>query len=256
MKKNFRIKNNEKILKSGVVTYISLSLCFVFWELAVYLSDVSSIVIIKPSEIYPTLFENSAIFLVELGFTFKEVVVGWMIGNLAGLAVAIIIFGFKLVSKMIVGLAVMVNAVPLIALSAIISGFMGTGPASKIFIVAIVCFFPMLITALTSFAAIGRDFISLFDTFAAKPYTKFLLLILPSAMPQLMVSLKVSFIIAVSTAIVSEFFGAHGGIGQFILARKGFYDLPMVWGAIFYIILFSALGYFFLSVVQKKLFNW
>ncbi len=248
--------NKNKLLKTAIVTYISLTLLLIIWELTVYFTKVSSIIIVKPSEIYPVIFENSPIFIKEVIFTFTEAFGGWFLGSMVGFCVAALIYSFKSFSKLTVALAVLLNAVPLVALSAITSGFMGTGQGSKIFIVAIICFFPMLITVLTAFQNVGKEHNNLFATFSTKPIQKFIKLTLPHSLPFIMVTLKVNSVLAISTAIVSEFFGAHGGIGQFILARKGFYDLPMVWGAIFYIVIVGAVFYLILSLIQKLFIKW
>lgn len=248
--------HRKKFLKTTIVTYISLSLLLIIWELTVYFTNVSSIIIVRPSEIYPVIFESSSIFIKEVLFTFGEAFGGWFIGSFLGFSVATSVFSFKLFSKVIVTIAVLINAIPLVALSAITSGFMGTGQESKMLIVSIICFFPMLVTVLTAFQGVSKDHNNLFATFSTNPFQKFIKLTLPHSLPFIMITLKVNSVLAISTAIVSEFFGAHGGIGQFILARKGFYDLPMVWGAIFYIVIIGAVFYMFLSVIQKKFIKW
>jgi NitT/TauT family transport system permease protein len=222
----------------------------------VYFTNASSIVIVKPSEIYPVIFANVAVFLKEIQFTFTESICGWLAGGVVGFVLATAIFPFKTLAKIIVSLAVLINAVPLIALAAILGGFMGTGQGAKIFIVAIVCFFPMLITVLKAFQSVSKDQHNLFATYSSSPIQKFCKLILPASLPAIMTTLRINAVLSISTAIVSEFFGAHGGIGQFILARKGFYDLPMVWGAIFYIIVFGSIYYGILTAIQKYFIKW
>jgi len=92
----------------------------------------------------------------------------------------------------------------------------------------------------------------LFKTYNSSPLQRFIKLIVPHSLPAIFTALRTNVVLAMTTAIVSEFFGAHGGIGQFILSRKGFYDLPMVWAAIFFTVLGGTLFYGFIGLIQKK----
>jgi NitT/TauT family transport system permease protein len=151
----------------------------------------------------------------------------------------------------VIGLGVLINAIPLIALVAILGGFIGTGQNAKAVIVGIVCFFPMLITSINTFMMVNGDFRKLFKIYNCNKAQTFFKLILPSSVPTILTVLKINVITAMTTAIVSEFFGAHGGIGQLIIARKGFYDLPMVWAAIFYIIIAGLIFYALAEILKR-----
>lgn len=234
----------------------SLIAAILLWELFVNVSGISPIVLVKPSDIVPVIFSNYQLLLKELIYTFSEAFWGWLIANTAAFLLAIVISTFKPLAKSVISLGVVINAIPLIALAAILGGFVGTDQNAKTVIVAILCFFPMLIVATSAFSNVNGDYKNLFKTYNSKRSQTFLKLILPSSLPAIFTVLKLNVINAISTAVVSEFFGAHGGIGQFILARKGFFDLPMVWAAIFFIILAGSVFYFSVELARKLVINW
>lgn len=234
----------------------SVGIFFIFWELFVKYSDISSIVLVAPSEILPVLTDNYETLTKELKYTSEEVLYGWFWGNLIALVTSIIIFSYKKISDSVISLGVIVNAVPLIALAAILGGFIGTDQNAKTVIVAILCFFPMLIVATTAFKKVNGDYKRLFDTYYSSRKVTFIKLIFPASLPAIFTVLKLNVINAITTAIVSEFFGAHGGIGQFILARKGFYDLPMVWAGIFFIVISGSMFYFGIDLAKKLIIKW
>ncbi|MBD3279993.1 ABC transporter permease subunit [Candidatus Dojkabacteria bacterium] len=246
----------QKTGRAVLTSYLSFSLIILSWELIVYLTDASKIVIVKPSEIYPVIFENSDILLEELLFTFEEVVFGWFFGNLIAFVTATLIYRSKELSSILVSISVTINAIPLIALAAILGGMIGTDQTGKTVIVALLCFFPMFISALKGFTSIDRQELNLMRTYAANDIQKYLKLILPSSLPYIANTLKINVIVAIFAAVVSEFFGAHGGIGDLILAEKGLYDLPMVWAAIFYIIIAGSLFYFSIDILNKLIVPW
>lgn len=249
-------KKSIKKITDLIIMSFSLGMFFIIWELFVKYSDISSIVLVAPSEILPVITDNYETLLKELKYTSEEVLFGWFWGNLIALTASIIIFSFKKVSDSVISLGVIVNAVPLIALAAILGGFIGTDQNAKTVIVAILCFFPMLIVATTAFKRVNGDYRRLFDSYNSSKKVTFIKLIFPASLPAVFTVLKLNVVNAITTAIVSEFFGAHGGIGQFILARKGFYDLPMVWAGIFFIVISGCLFYFSIDFAKKLFIKW
>jgi NitT/TauT family transport system permease protein len=213
---------------------------------------ISPIVLVKPTQILPVIINNVPLLLSELGITMTEAFFGWLIGSSIALLTTSVIFSFKKVTKIITSFSIVVNAVPLIALSAILGGFIGTDQNAKTVIVALLCYFPILIVSLTAFTTIDENFMTLFKTYNSSPLQRFFKLIIPHSLPAIFTSLRINVVLAMTTAIVSEYFGAHGGIGQFILSRKGFYDLPMVWAAIFFTVLGGTLFYSIIGLIQKK----
>ena len=249
-------KKSFKRFKDLVVMALSLGVFFVIWELFVKYSDISAIVLVAPSEILPVITNNYDTLLKELKYTSEEVLYGWFWGNLLALLTSIVIFSYKKISDSVISLGVIVNAVPLIALAAILGGFIGTDQNAKTIIVSILCFFPMLIVATTAFKRVNGDYKRLFDSYNSSKPTTFIKLIFPASLPAIFTVLKLNVVNAITTAIVSEFFGAHGGIGQFILARKGFYDLPMVWAGIFFIVISGSLFYFTIEIAKRLFIKW
>lgn len=243
-------------IKNSALICLSVLSCLVAWELFVKYRDISSIVLVPPSLILPAIRDNIHLLLKELTFTLEEAVYGWFIGNLMGILLAIGVYSIRHLSRLVIDLGVIINAIPLIALAAIIGGFIGTDQNAKVLIVAVLCFFPMLLVSTSTFASVNGDYRRLFSTYNAGRTNNFFKLIFPSSLPAILTVLKINVINAMSTAIVSEFFGAHGGIGQFILARKGFYDLPLVWAAIFLIIIVGSLFYCLISCFRKTLIKW
>ena len=244
--------------KKNSVIYMSLSflLFLLVWELFLTLFDVSRTVIIKPTLIIQTVISEYDIILEELFYTSKEVLLGWIVGNLLGLLMAILIYRYEKLSKRLLDVFVFVNAIPLIALSAILGGIIGSGMHQKVLIVSLVVFFPTFLTTLSQLESTNQGFIDLFLTYAANEVVIFKHLRFPSALPAITNCIKVSVITAIFTAITSEFFGGYGGIGIFILSKKGLYNLPMVWASIFCIAIFGTLFYFSVEFLQKKIVPW
>lgn len=245
-----RKKNSGLYMLASFLTFLLL------WELSLTIFDISKTVIIKPTVIIHTLISEYDIILEELFYTAKEILLGWLIGNMVAILTAISVYRYEEFSQKLLNLFVLVNAIPLIALSAILGGILGTGIEQKVLIVSLVVFFPTFLTTLSQLKSISRDSLDLFLTYAAEERNIFKYLRFPSSIPAILNCIKVSVITAMFTAITAEFFGGHGGIGIFILSKKGLYNLPMVWASIFCIAIFGTIFYFSVELLQKRLVTW
>lgn len=239
-----------------IISLLSVSVFLLLWEYLIDIFDVSRAVLIKPSEIFKTALQEYDIISSELLYTMREIFPGWIIGNSVGFCTAILVYRNKNISKSLVNTSVLINAIPLIALSAIIGGIMGTNIDEKILIVSLILFFPMFITTLSQLTTVDQDSLDLFLTYSASKEDIFRKLLLPKSVPAILNTVKVSVVSAIFTAITAEFFGGYGGIGIFILSKKGLYNLPLVWASIFYIAIFGTIFYFLVEAVQKKLLPW
>lgn len=246
------IKKNKSLLIS-LLTLISLLL---IWESYLTLFDISKLVLIKPSTILNRLFLDVDIIAGELLYTITEIIPGWIIGNLLGFSLAVVIYRNKSVSKSLTRFSVLVNAIPLIALTAILGGIIGTGKDLKIIIVSLLLFFPMFIITLSELNTIDAGHKDLLYSYSATDREILFKILLPKSMPAILNCIKVSVVTAIFTAITAEFFGGYGGIGIFILSKKGLYNLELVWASIFAIAIFGSVFYFSVEFIQKKLVPW
>ena len=251
-----KLRRNKKRGYTLLISIISLSTFFLLWELLLTLFPVSKTIIIKPSEILKASITDYDIIGRELIYTITEIIPGWFLGNIIGFLFAILLYKRKNISKIFVNSSVILNAIPLIALSAIIGGIMGINRDSKILIVSIISFFPMFIITLQELTNIQQNHLDLMHSYSSSKKDIFRKILLPKSLPSVTNTLKVGVITAIFTAISSEFFGGYGGIGIFILSKKGLYNLELVWASILYVTLFGSIFYFGLELLQKRFIQW
>lgn len=238
------------------ISLVTLLLLLILWEVVVIIFDISKLVLIKPSVILSRLFIDRDIIIGELLYTITEILPGWFIGNITGFILAMLIYRNRKLSSTLINSSVLINSIPLIALTAILGGIIGTGRDLKIVIVSIIVFFPIFITTLAQFCNIDKNHKDLMYSYSASDNEILFKILLPKSMPAILNSLKVSVVTAIFTAITSEFFGGYGGIGIFILSKKGLYNLELVWASIFAIALFGSIFYFSVECIQRELIPW
>ena len=246
------IKKNRHIL----ISLTTLLILLLLWELILRIFNVSKLVLIKPSTILNRLIEDRDIICGELLYTVTEIIPGWAIGNILGFVLAILIYRNSILSNSLIKSSVLINSIPLIALTAILGGIMGTDKDLKILIVSILVFFPIFITTLTQLNKVDSGHKDLMYSYSATDNEILFKILLPKSLPAVLNSIKVSVVTAIFTAITAEFFGGYGGIGIFILSKKGLFNLELVWASIFAIAIFGSIFYFSVECIQKKLVPW
>jgi NitT/TauT family transport system permease protein len=159
--------------------------------------------------------------------TLRLAVVGFVIGALVGVGLAIVMQRFKLIERAWLPYVVLSQTVPLIALAPLIVAWGGRlnigGAAIQPWMVvsamaAYLSFFPIAVGALKGLQSPKPHSLELMDSYAASSFQTLVMLRLPSAMPFLIPALKLGAAASVVGAVVSEIsLGKSGGIGRLIL---------------------------------------
>jgi len=239
-----------------LISVLSIILFFVFWELLLHIFNISQTILVKPSDIIDTVINNLDILTKEMIYTIQEIIFGWIIGNSLGLVSALLIYRNKKFSNSLVNTSILINSIPLIALTAILGGIVGNNQIQKIVIVSLVTFFPMFISSLHELTSIDEKHNDLLLPYSASHKQILNKVLLPKSLPTILNTIKVSTILAIFTAVTSEFFGGYAGIGVFILSKRGLYNLKLVWAGIMFITIFGTIFYFSVSFIQKKIITW
>ena len=193
-------------------------------------------------ELYKTVFETAVTsrrsLLNHAWVTLSSTLVGFGLGVVGGILLAIAIVHSRLLDKSLMPWIIASQTVPILAVAPIIIVVLGsvgiTGLLPKSLISAYLSFFPVaigMVKGLTSPDALQLD---LMRTYNASRLATLLKLRMPSAVPFLFASLKVSIAISLLGAIVGELpTGAQAGIGARLLAGSYYGQTIQIWAALF-----------------------
>lgn len=204
------------------------------WQFVVRFFQVQAVLLPAPSDIWLRITAS----LPELGNDFVQTFVyaaipGWAIGSLAGFLVAIACDRFGFLRRGLLPLGNFASALPMVGIAPIMVMWFGSGPLSKIAVVVIMTFFPMLVNAVTGLQAAGHLERDLMRSYGADWLTTLLKLRLPAALPFVFNALKINSTLAMIGAIVAEFFGSPiVGMGFRISTGAGSLSLDLVWAEI------------------------
>jgi NitT/TauT family transport system permease protein len=192
---------------------------------------------------YPPSSARSLLY--HSGVTLSATVLGFAIGAVFGIVLAVLIVHLRALEKSLMPWIICSQMVPILAIAPIVIVVLGSigirGLLPKSIISAYLCFFPVtigMVKGLTSPDPIQRD---LMRTWSATPAQVFWKLRWPSSMPFLFTSLKVAIAISLIGAIVGELpTGAQAGLGARLLAGSYYGQTIQIWAALFAAALLAA----------------
>ena len=172
------------------------------------------------------------------GITLSATLLGFVIGALGGLLLAVGIVYNRVMDASVMPWAIASQTIPILALAPMIVVVLNsigiTGLIPKAVISAYLSFFPVvvgMVKGLRSPSAIQTD---LLHTYNASDWQGFWKLRLPAAMPFLFPSLKVGIAASLVGAIIAELpTGAQGGLGARLLSGSYYGQTIQIWSALF-----------------------
>jgi NitT/TauT family transport system permease protein len=228
------------------------------WEALIWLFNIQVYLLPAPHVIAQTFMDLSGSLLDRGLYTFREALGGYAIGCSLGLLVAIAASRWSLVAEALVPYAVATNAVPIIALAPLAIVWFGIDEASKVAIVALMTFFPMMLSTYKGLTTCPPASLELMRSYAAEPGDVYLKLRFPNALPYIFNALKICTTLSMIGAVVGEFFGgpAFRALGVFIKSENAIAHNKEAWAAI---IVACALGLAFycsVALIERWLMHW
>ena len=208
----------------GLLTAALFGLWLVyFWQLLVVAFEVPRVILPPPSLIAQSLADNALRLWGDFVQTVvKSVFLGWALGCSLGFTVAVAIDRLPFLQRGLLPIASLTSAVPLVGVAPIAVMWFGFEWPSKVAVVVLMTFFPMLVSTLAGLKSAGKLELELMHSYAASYWQTLLALRLPAALPFMFGALKVNATLALIGAIVAEYFGSPThGIGFRISTEAG-----------------------------------
>ncbi|GCA51515.1 MULTISPECIES: ABC transporter permease [Sinorhizobium] len=230
----------------------------VLWEGIVRGFAVPSVLLPAPSMIWQRLINSLPTLAADFRQTFlKSVLTGYALGCGLGFVVAILIDRSPFLQKGLLPLGNFVSALPVIGVAPIMVMWFGFDWQSKVAVVVIMTFFPMLVNTVSGLAAASHMERDLMRTYAASWWQTLVKLRLPAAWPFIFNALKINSTLALIGAIVAEFFGTPiVGMGFRISTEVGRMNVDMVWAEIAVAAVAGSVFYGVVALIERAVTFW
>lgn len=227
-----------------------------FWEAAVRMLKIRSILLPPPSEIVSTMFEQHRLLMMHLWPSLYLTILGFALSVVGGILVAVLITYSNILRKGFYPVIVVSQVIPKIAIAPLFIVWFGTGTTSSLLLAVLIAFFPMTINAAMGFQSIDDDIHRMARTFMASRWQIFWKIRTPNALPYIFGGMKISITLAIIGVIVSEFVASQEGIGYLIKLAGGLLDTPLMMAAITVLSLSGLALYALIALAEHRAVYW
>ncbi len=229
------------------------------WELYVDLAGVEADLLPAPHAVASALWNNGALLWRNFAVTAEEVVLGLGLALAVGLALAIAIHLSPMLRRAAYPLAVGSQAVPIPVIGVLLVFWWGFGLFPKLVVIALICFFPVVVATVDGLAAVDPEQPKLLRTLDASRWQAFRFAELPAALPAALSGARIALAIGVIGAFIAETTtpstGSYPGLGREIITDVNF-QTPRAYAGTVMLVAFAIACFYALAVAERRLAPW
>lgn len=226
------------------------------WQAGVVVFEVQPWLLPSPLQILHAGLEARTLLVPHIWQTAQQTLWGFLAALAIGLSLGILIDQSAKVRAALYPLLVFSQTVPIIAIAPLLVIWFGYGILPKIIVVALVCFFPIVVNTADGLRATDPDQIALLRTMGASRRDTFFKVQLPGAMPMVYSGIKVGITYSVMGAILGEWVGASRGIGVFMLRATNSFRTDWVFVSIGITAIMSLMLFGLVTLVERITLRW
>lgn len=189
------------------------------------LFGLESFLVPSPAEVAQSLWDNRTLLAENAWVTLREILVGIVAAVAVGVGFAMAMHRWRTLHDASYPLIVASQTIPVIVIAPILIVWFGYGLTPKIFIIALVCFFPVTIAALDGLRSVDPEAVKMMRTLDASRWQRFWRVEAPTAAPQLFTGLKIAVVVAPIGAVFAEWVGSNSGLGHLIQSDQAYFDV-------------------------------
>ncbi len=211
------------------------------WQASSQLGWLSSRILPEPWAVAKALWSLSASgeLWQHLKVSLWRATAGLALGGGAGLALGLLTGSFKLAETLLDTTLQMIRNIPALALIPLVILWFGIDEWSKLFLLAVGVFFPMYLNTFHGIRSIDKNLLEMAKSYGLSGWPLYRDVILPGAMPSILVGVRFSLGLVWVLLIVAETISAQSGIGYMTMNAREFMQTDVV---LLGILLYAFLG--------------
>lgn len=223
----------------------------VLWQGWVSLGNLNSIVLPGPGPVLRDVLSNPGTYLGNTAQTLATGAAGVAIGLLLGGLVAVLAWASRLLSGLLTPLGLIFSSVPIVALIPILARVLGYDISTVIAIVAVSAFFPTFVFVGAGLKDLPRGAADLFGVLGSGTLARLRHLVLPAAVPNLMIALRLTVPEGVLAAILAEFLMGRSGLGFMFRTAASRFEMERALGTSLVVTLSAVLCFFLAQRAER-----
>jgi len=212
-------QKHESTILGGFAVLVVVGIWQAIWS---YTTWISPLFFSGPSAIAKQFWISltQGNLLADLAFSGKNFTIGFGIALVSGVVVGVIVGWYRRVRMIADPFLNALYAAPRIAMMPLIIIWFGIGMWSKVFIVFLSAFFPILVNTVAGIRNMDRDLLRAARSFCASDWQIFKTLAIPGSVPFILTGVRQGVAVGLIGVVVGEMLGSSEGIG-FMVAYGG-----------------------------------
>ena len=202
------------------------------WQIGAERSGLSSFILPTPTHVAQAAWDTRDQLGSAIGTTLLETLIGLAVATLLGIAIAAVIDLSDLARRALYPILVASQTVQILAIAPLLIIWFGFGLLPKIFVVVLICFFPLALNTADGLASADPEQVSLLKSMDADRGQIWRIVRLPSALPAFFTGLRIAVTYSVVGATIAEWVGGSEGLGLYMLRSKNALATDQVFVAI------------------------
>ena len=237
---------------SALVVVVTIAL----WEAVIRIFDVPTYIWSSPTLIWETIVEEFSDLLGHSAVTLTETLVGFAFALFFGLAFGLLLHFSAFAKRALYPLLIASQSIPTVVLAPVFVLVLGFGLWPKVAVVALFCFFPIVVGTIDGLSSVDREYIRMMLTLDATKFGIFRRVEFPAALPQIFTGTRVAATYAAIGAVFGEWAGSESGLGWQMLQAKGRLDTALVFADIVFITVMALALFGVVSLVERLTIPW
>ena len=242
----------------ALIPWIVPILLIIIWQFLIQVGWLSTRVLPAPTGVVAALIKltiSGEIFR-HIGVSTWRAFLGFVVGGSIGLVLGLLNGIFPIAEKLLDTSVQMLRNIPHLALIPLVILWFGIGEESKLFLVALGVMFPIYLNTFHGIRTVDSGLIEMGKVYGLSTTSLFWQIILPGALPSILVGLRYALGIMWLTLIVAETIASDSGIGYMAMNAREFMQTDVV---VLSILIYALLGKFAdtaARVLEEKWLSW
>ncbi|MBK90115.1 MAG: nitrate ABC transporter permease [Chloroflexi bacterium] len=232
---------------------LAFVILLIIWQTLCNIGIFETWLLPSPGMIIKELY-YSKVFLIEHTFTTAlEVLLGLSLAIIFGTTIGFLMSSYKFFERSILPYVIASQVIPIFALAPILIVWFGAGLISKIIVVFLISFFPIVIGVFDGLKTNSIDMENMLRTMGANNIQIFKILKIKLALPSFFSGIKVASVSSVIGAVVAEWIGSKSGLGWIMKVSGPLFQTERVFASIVILSIFASILFLGVKFLENKL---
>ncbi len=192
----------------------------------------------------------------HLIYTLQSTIAGYLIGCTLAIIVGAILAESRTFEKFVYPFVIALQSTPKVAVAPLIMIWCGYGLASKIVMVATMCFFPLFVNTISGIRQTDPAMLNMMRAFSSPNWLTFYRVKMFAAAGHIFAGLQISIVFALIGAVVGEFVASSSGLGWLVQSAMANFNTPLMFASIISLIVLGLVGTSIIRFIHRRVIFW